>query len=106
MRITVGEVDPPLLNFFRGHFSRLLNLDPTSDAVFTSTSNVSRDTSSADADQAEDDDGELQGIINFPPPHNDYNCGAIREELDSIVESTTSNKVNIKKVIHSFVVDS
>ena len=35
----------------------------------------------------------------MPRTHNDDNCGSIREELDHLVVSATSNGVNLEKVL-------
>ena len=50
----------------------------TADVVFPVASDASRDPSSTDSGPAVDDDSELKGTIQFPPPNNDSDCGAIR----------------------------
>ena len=78
-RVTVGGGDPPELHFSWGQRSELLTLDQTYDEVFRATCDASRDILTADASPDADDDGELQGIIQFHPPNNDTDRGTIRE---------------------------
>ena len=73
------------------HSSELLTLVQKSDVVFPAASDASRDSSPADADPAADDDGELQGTIQFPPTQNDTDCGSIREELGCFAVSAILN---------------
>ena len=86
--------------------SYLLTLDQTADAFFPAKSNARRDPSPDDSDPAADDDGELQETIQFPPHHNDADCGTIREEWYHLVESDTLHEVNVLKVTQSVVVDA
>ena len=75
------------------------------DAVCPAASDSTRDPLPFDADPASDDDGELQGDIQYPPPHKDYDPDSIKEELDHLVSSTPPNEVNMEKVLQSVVVD-
>ena len=105
-RITVGEGYQPTSIFSRGQSYDLLTLDQTSDAVCPVVSDARGDTLPANAKPDAYDDGELQGIIKLPPPQNDDDHGAIREELDLLVASATSDEFNVEKVLRSVVVDA
>ena len=90
----------------RGQCSDLSTLAQKADVVCPSASDAIRNHSPADADPAADDDGDFQGTIQLPPPHNDADSGAIRGELDRLVASAILNEINVEKVIHSVVVDA
>ena len=82
-----------------------MNFARLADAVRPAPSDASTYTSLADASPDEEDDGEVQGTIQLPPPQTDTDCGSIREELDNLVASVTADHVNAKNVLHSVVVD-
>ena len=67
--------------------------------VCSSASDAKRDHYPYDASPYADDDSDLQGIIKLTPTNNDTDSGAIREELDHIVVSVTSNYFNLEKAI-------
>ena len=79
--------------------SDFLTLAQIANTVFPAASDAIIYKLLDDAYPAEDDDGDLQGTIHLTLPQNDADCDEMREELDCLVSSATSNEVNVEKVL-------